>query len=172
MQLKLTRLPAVGQAKSASSCAIGKPSFNDFASLSRQRAWTAQSLADRFRGKIENPAEFFHRVLEGKSPDSPIPYRSVIEFFAASQEIAAQGNAPACACGCGRTVFDRKRYALPGCKTRTARRKASGVTNAINRDGQNADFVDARRRQLGVTGRLPLTSSQHGAERKAGAANG
>ena len=170
MQVESTHLPTMGQVKKSDTKEIA---FKNFVLVAHRRAWTAQSLADRFRGRIENPAEFFHRVLDGKSPDAIIPYRSVIEFFfAAAQENPAPGNTQACACGCGRTVFDRKRYALPGCKTRTARRHAAEGRDSTNRKTKAVDFVDVRQRQLGTSGRLPFTAIQHGAERKADVANG
>lgn len=60
--------------------------FRDVAALARQRGWTVQHLAERFRGRIEQPAEFFLRVLNGKTPDVFIPYRSVIEFYRRPQQ--------------------------------------------------------------------------------------
>ena len=40
--------------------------FRDFAELAKRRGWTPQNLAEKFRGKIEEPSEFFHRVLSCK----------------------------------------------------------------------------------------------------------
>ncbi len=37
--------------------------FRQFAELARRRNLTAQSLAGRFRGRIDKPLEFFTRVL-------------------------------------------------------------------------------------------------------------
>jgi hypothetical protein len=51
---------------------------------------TVDDLVDLFRGKIEDPREFFERVMSCKSKlngryedrtDVVIPYRSVIEFY-------------------------------------------------------------------------------------------
>ena len=42
--------------------------FGDFAKLAKQRHWSAESLATMFRGKIDHPSEFFHRVLSGAAP--------------------------------------------------------------------------------------------------------
>jgi hypothetical protein len=36
--------------------------LKDFAAVAK-RGLTVESLADRFRGKIENPSEFFERVM-------------------------------------------------------------------------------------------------------------
>ena len=61
-------------------------SYSEFAQLARRRGWTAAFLAERFRGKIEQPREFFERILAGSSKcqnlsASLIPYRSVLEFY-------------------------------------------------------------------------------------------
>jgi hypothetical protein len=61
-------------------------SFKDFAALANKRGHTAESLADIFRGKIEEPREFFERVMtcKWKHEDRSgcvIPYRSAIEFY-------------------------------------------------------------------------------------------
>jgi len=37
--------------------------IKDFATLVKKRGHTAESLADRFRGNIENASEFFERVI-------------------------------------------------------------------------------------------------------------
>jgi len=60
--------------------------FKDFAAVARRRGHIVESLADRFRGKIENPSEFFERVMScrHKGEDRSwvvIPYRSVIAFY-------------------------------------------------------------------------------------------
>src|SRR5262245_43904406 len=64
--------------------------FKDFAAVAKKRGHTIESLADRFRGNIENPAEFFERVMSCKYKGEDrsgvvIPYRSVLEFY--SQEL-------------------------------------------------------------------------------------
>jgi hypothetical protein len=100
--------------------------FKDFATVAKKRGHTAESLADRFRGKIENPSEFFERVMtcryRGEDRSSVvIPYVSVIEFY--SQELHYFQNSNQkhrqCACGCGLPVFDRKKWALPSCRQKT-----------------------------------------------------
>jgi hypothetical protein len=40
--------------------------FKDFAAVAKKRGHTVESLADRFRGKIENPSEFFERVMSSQ----------------------------------------------------------------------------------------------------------
>lgn len=128
--------------------------FRDFAELARRRGWTVDDLAGRFNGCIERPTEFFTRVLSGKFKDSVIPFRGVLEFYQAAVAGPRSSARPTCACGCGRVVFDRKRYALPGCKKKTAREK---VRDLQNHDGQMLDFVDDRRRQNRRVGPLLLT---------------
>ncbi|MBI4523709.1 MAG: hypothetical protein HY695_07850 [Deltaproteobacteria bacterium] len=66
--------------------------FKDFQCLMQRRKRSVDDLVDIFRGKIEDPREFFERVmscqwrnpqtrrLEDRS-DCVIPYRSVIEFY-------------------------------------------------------------------------------------------
>jgi hypothetical protein len=83
-----------------------------------------------------------------------IPYRSVIEFYLAAE--ASPNAGPLCVCGCGRPVFDRKKYALPGCKTRAAREK---VRDHQFLKTQWVDFVDARQLQNRVTAPLPLNDT-------------
>ncbi len=65
-------------------------SFKEFSALARSRSWTVQALAERFRGRIDSPADFFARVLSRKYSDNVIPYRSVIEFYFAAQTTAKQ----------------------------------------------------------------------------------
>ena len=102
--------------------------FKDFATVARERGHTVESLADRFRGKIENASDFFERVMTCKykgedRSDVIIPYRSVLEFY--SQELQYFQDSTQkhrqCACGCGLPVFDRKKWASPACKKRVQR---------------------------------------------------
>ena len=133
--------------------------FKEFAALARRRGWTAQSLAERFRGRIGNPAEFFHRVLSNKFDDSMIPFRSVIDFYDLAITGPQKADRLRCACGCGRVVFDRKRYALPGCKTRAAREK---VRDAAVSEQVTLDFVDFSQLQNRGMATLPLTAPKTG----------
>ena len=64
--------------------------FKEFRALMEKRKRTVDDLVDLFRGKIEEPREFFERVmscgvkLNGRYEDRSdvvIPYRSVIEFY-------------------------------------------------------------------------------------------
>ena len=130
--------------------------FADFAALARRRNLTAQALAERFRGRIQEPSEFFSRVLSGKFPNNAIPYRSVLEFFVSAQVIAV-ANRPTCACGCGAPVFDRKKWALPGCRTKAQREK---VRNEQFWLGQVIDFVKPRLRQNRRMATYPLTDAE------------
>jgi hypothetical protein len=100
--------------------------FKDFAALAKKRGHTAESLADRFRGKIENASEFFERVMTCRSHGEDrsgvvVPYRSVIEFYL--EELHYFGDSHEkhrrCACGCGAPVFDRKKWASPSCRQKT-----------------------------------------------------
>lgn len=76
--------PQVGARQAPSK--INLVTFRQFATLAHERSWTAQLLAERFRGLIEAPSEFFYRVLSGKTPYALIPYRSVIALYLAPQQ--------------------------------------------------------------------------------------
>jgi hypothetical protein len=105
--------------------------FRDFSTLARKRGHNAESLAELFRGKIEEPRELFERVMscrwkgEDRS-DVMIPYRSVIAFYQAELHYFADVNARhrQCACGCGRPVFDRQKWATAACKKKVQRETA------------------------------------------------
>jgi hypothetical protein len=128
--------------------------FGQFAAFARRRGMTVGELAKRFHNRIERPAEFFNRVLSPHHSANVIPYKSVIEFFLATE---AANAGPACACGCGRPVFDRKKWATSGCKKKAAREK---VPDMQIRLPQTVDFVDARRGQIEGVGTLPLISTE------------
>ena len=133
--------------------------FSQFADFARRRNLTAQSLAKRFRGRIENPLEFFTRVLSGKSPDSLIPYRSVLEFYTVMSTTTEPMLArPTCGCGCGAPVFDRKKWARPGCRTKARR---ATIRNQQFWLGQLIDFVNPRLRQNRRVAALPLTEGKN-----------
>jgi hypothetical protein len=102
--------------------------FKDFAKLARERGHTIESLANRFRRKIENPSEFFDRLMtcrhRGEDRSAVvIPYSSVLAFY--TEELHYFGDLHVkyrrCACGCGAPVFDRKKWAGPACKKRSQR---------------------------------------------------
>ena len=82
--------------------------FKDFSELARRRGWTVQFLAERFRGIIEEPTEFFTRVLACRYQgeyrgDVTIPYRSILEFYRTELTFRQQetGRERFCAGGCG-----------------------------------------------------------------------
>jgi hypothetical protein len=102
--------------------------FKDFAALARKRGHTAESLAYRFRGKIENPSEFFERLMtcRYKGEDRSwivIPYRCIVEFYSQELHYFQDSNQKhrQCACGCRHPVFDRKKWASAACKKRVQR---------------------------------------------------
>ena len=137
--------------------------FREFAARARRRRWTPESLGARFRGRIPNPIDFFGRALSGRHPDIVIPFRSVIEFFEEQQaeQLAIPGAVQhrLCACRCGAPVYDRKRWATPGCRTRARRAE---VTDRPNGDRQAVDFVDAKLRQNRGTATQLLTEQKTG----------
>jgi hypothetical protein len=92
--------------------------FGDFAKLANRRGLTPEHLAERFTDKIERPSEFFHHVLQGQYAGVVIPDHRVLSFYASELECHqdSMGQHRVCACGCGQAVFDRKKWASPGCK--------------------------------------------------------
>ena len=122
--------------------------FADFAKLARRRGHSVESLASRFRGKIENPSEFLERVMTCKfknedRSDVVVPYGSIIEFYAQELHCVQDPNVRhrPCACGCGQPAFDRKKWASPGCRQKIARRQTTDMQKGPR---QVAEFVEAR----------------------------
>jgi hypothetical protein len=61
--------------------------FGDFREVMIRRKRTVDDLVDLFRGTIEEPREFFERVMSCKYKHEDrsavvIPYRSVLQFYA------------------------------------------------------------------------------------------
>ena len=122
--------------------------FKDFAAVAKRRGHTPESLADLFRGKIEDPREFFERVMSCKFKHEDrsavvIPYKSVIEFYRQECHFFTDSNEKhkSCACGCGLPVFDRKKWATPGCRQRVARQK---VTDTHFASADLAEIIDVK----------------------------
>ena len=74
------------------SAVKGEVTYKDFSRLATELGWTQEMLVERFREKIDRPAEYFERVLScrWKNPDTGkyedrssvvIPYRSVLQFY-------------------------------------------------------------------------------------------
>src|SRR5258708_32614041 len=61
--------PAMFSQPKRNSWSMREVTFKEFAAVARKRGLTVESLADRFRGKIENPSEFFERVMTYKHED-------------------------------------------------------------------------------------------------------
>ncbi len=102
--------------------------FDEFSKLAQRRGWTVQYLAERFRGVIDEPSEFFNRVLNCRHQgeyrgDLVIPYRSVVEMYQCEVTLQQQeaGHERFCACGCGARVWDRKKWASGACRKRWQR---------------------------------------------------
>jgi hypothetical protein len=126
------------EARELMARADGQPiTFKEFRMLMEQRNQGVDDLADRFRGKIDDPREFFERVMscrvkvaghfEDRS-DCVIPYRSVIEFYREELHFfkdVAKSNQRYCACGCGTPVFGQFKFARAGCRKRVQRQKAA-----------------------------------------------
>ncbi len=131
--------------------------FGDFSKLAARRGHRAESLAERFKGKIENPSGFFNRVMQARYAEVVIPYRSVLAFHVEEMHYFTDSNPKQrrCACGCDQPVFDRQKWALPGCKKKTARRTVTDRQNGVL---QVPDFVEAKPGQKEPMATLPLTA--------------
>jgi hypothetical protein len=129
---------------------VREVTFKDFQKLMIKRKRTVDDLVDIFRGKLDDSRDFFERVMscQWRDPETRryedrgfvvIPYRSVLKFYFEELHyledskkkpvVIAEPGKPTCACGCGEAVFDRKRWARPGCKKRLQREKESAYEN-------------------------------------------
>jgi hypothetical protein len=95
--------------------------FAEFRALAARRGWTAEELAERFKGKCGGPAEsdfyerpltYFQRVLghDSRTDEIVIPYRSVVEVYVNTTRLepADPGKLVVrrrCACGCGSAAW-------------------------------------------------------------------
>jgi len=55
--------------------------FKQFIKLMERRGMESNDLCRQFRGKFDEPREFFNRVWQGRYADVVIPYRSVVQFY-------------------------------------------------------------------------------------------
>lgn len=70
------------------------------------------------------------RVFQGQYAAVVIPYRSVLAAFYVLELECHQdsiGQHRTCACGCGQAVFDRKKWASPGCRKRLQRKMSQAA---------------------------------------------
>jgi hypothetical protein len=96
--------------------------FGQLAHLAKAKGWTAPYLAERFRGEVEHPSEFFHRVMDPRYAGVALPYRPVLEFY--FKNVGRAAGSRSCACGCGRPVSGRKKLATGYCRVKMARLRA------------------------------------------------
>ena len=116
--------------------------FRDFSVLAQRRSWTAQFLAEEFRGKIDEPSEFFHRCLNGK-PDLSIviPYKSVLDFYWRELSPLIEEKAVRlCICGCQRRVYGRKQYASGYCRLRRHRQRSQTSKRGSEKGTETKDL--------------------------------
>ena len=109
--------------------------FREFRELMERRNHSGDELVDMFRGKIEDPREFFERVMScrvkigGRYEDRSncmIPYRPAIEFYREELHFfkdAAKKTQRLCQCGCGKPVFGQYKFASDTCRKRLQRRQ-------------------------------------------------
>ena len=114
--------------------------FKEFASLARSRGWTPEYLAQKFRGKIDGPSEFFHRVLSGKPDWSVvIPYRSILELYwnEMSPILDENKSVRVCLCGCNQRVYGRKQYAQSYCRNKAYRNRSQTVKRGVEKANEH-----------------------------------
>ena len=131
-------------------------SFGDFAALARRRGSSVDDLADRFRGQIDDPREFFKRVLQGQYVATVIPFNSVIAFYQRERGFLrlADPKGRVCAWGCGAPVLARRgKWASAACKKRAQRSGHSLPENAR----LSALFYTGRNRDISGGGYASLT---------------
>lgn len=113
--------------------------FKDFRDLAERKKWDIGYLTDLFTRKIDDPREFFERVLSCSAYNSKtqrredrsgvvIPYRSVLELYFQTLRSEMDKAVPlrgqrTCPCGCGLAVIGRKKYASEGCRKRAERQR-------------------------------------------------
>lgn len=120
--------------------------YANFAKLAQRRGWTGAFLAERFRGKIEEPRAFFERVLACLSKGDDLsevllPYRSVIEFYQTELSLAVPGGETrSCDCGCGKPVYGRKKLASAACRKRMERRRSRSPQSGVKKAKKDGAF--------------------------------
>src|SRR5262245_20481741 len=114
--------------------------FKQFRWLAARCGWTPDTVASllatrgangwsgpRDSAYYEAPKAYLHRVLRrGHAIDDEhvIPYRCLIQLYVETTTPRGVGeDGPRCACGCGRSVFPRHRYATRTCRQRVYRRQ-------------------------------------------------
>jgi len=120
----------------------GEVTFRDFASLAKRREWTPEFLAEKFRGRIEGPSEFFHRCLNGKPNwGVVIPYGSALDLYWRELSPLIEEKAVRfCVCGCQRRVYGRKQYAGSYCRNRAYRERSETSKRGSEKPIQDKGF--------------------------------
>jgi hypothetical protein len=141
--------------------------FSDFAKLAKKKGWSAEFLAEKFKGQIERPSEFFHRCLSGSpSADVVIPYRSVIDFYhQEANPLVKEPSTRLCLCGCMRRLYGRKKYATAYCRKKACLERAGNRKTDLRKGPENREFsvtstVDPPHEAQGNT--LALQKPQNG----------
>lgn len=112
--------------------------YGEFADMARDRGLTADSLVAVFRGKFGSdgdPRKMFEAVFQRRYQDTVIPYRSVIEFY--ERELGYHqdetGVDRRCLCGCGKRVYDRRKWASNACRQRGHRKQVADKANSVEK---------------------------------------
>ena len=103
--------------------------FKEFSELMTRRRHDVDALVHLFRGKLEDPREFFERVMSCKykyedRSEVVIPYRCVLEFYEHELHYfrdTMDKRQRLCRCGCGKPVFGQRKFAAESCRKRIQR---------------------------------------------------
>lgn len=101
--------------------------FGDFAKRAKQRHWSAESLAANVSRQNRSPVRILPSRSERRGTVDSDCLSVGIELYESESTVTDMSTASGkavCACGCGAPVFDRKKWATPGCKNRVQRRAA------------------------------------------------
>ena len=116
--------------------------FKNFSNLAKRRGWTPEFLAEKFKGIIESPSEFFHRCLSGKLDwNTVIPYKSVLDFYWRELSPLIEEKAGRfCICGCQRRVYGRKQFASGYCRLRRHRQRSQTSKRGSEKGTETKDL--------------------------------
>lgn len=97
--------------------------FGMFHRLATRHLWTVETLAREFRGRIDDPTEFFGRVYRAADRrEVIIPYKPVLDLYFSWLKGDRGASGKVCLCGCGASVIGREKYASMSCRKRQSRK--------------------------------------------------
>jgi hypothetical protein len=122
----------------------------EFRALANLLGWTADDLAQRFKGRFVGVTAYFEHLLRAdrRTDDTVIPFRCVIELYITmTRRPLANVTEPIvirrCACGCGSAAWAGRRYVAPTCQQRGPAAQLS-LDGDVNRLGLARSLDDLR----------------------------